>query len=115
MNLALGIENSELIRIRLQSADGKQYKPLQVPIAKEMPTSSPRFDKPSQILPENIGYLRIPRFMSGEQEFLDDLVSLMHKFRNTEGLIIDIRENFGGSPPVWPGALGARRIVLFSR
>lgn len=92
----LGIETAKHLKIELQSFDGKQHKTLEIPIADEILKLSP-FDKPSQILKENIGYLRISGSMPDSQEFLDDLVAYMHKFQNTDGLIIDIRENFGGS------------------
>jgi len=51
----------------------------------------------SRILEENIGYLRIPLWMSNEREFLDELIKYMNDFRATDGLIIDIRGIGGGS------------------
>nr|NQU94477.1 hypothetical protein [Bacteroidota bacterium] len=47
-----------------------------------------------QILPENIGYLNIQSF-SGEYSFRD-MDQIFNFFKNTTGLIIDIRHNYGG-------------------
>ena len=51
----------------------------------------------------NIGYLRLAPFMDFRQEFLDGICQNMNDFKNTQGLIIDIRGNGGG-------ASGAGRI-----
>lgn len=44
----------------------------------------------------NIGYLRIAT-MAGDSRFLARLDDVMAKFRNTRGLVIDVRGNRGGS------------------
>jgi C-terminal processing protease CtpA/Prc len=49
----------------------------------------------SRILEPNIGYLRFV-MMLAEPKFLDDLVEAMGRFTQTDGLIIDIRNNGGG-------------------
>ena len=51
---------------------------------------------PNRILDGNIGYLRVPE-MSSDPEFLTELAQAMESFRETAGLIIDVRENGGGS------------------
>ncbi|KPL06472.1 hypothetical protein AMJ85_10430 [candidate division BRC1 bacterium SM23_51] len=50
----------------------------------------------SRVLNGNIGYIRIP-FMLVEPELFQDLVDIMVKLADTVGLIIDIRDNGGGS------------------
>jgi hypothetical protein len=50
----------------------------------------------SKILEGNVGYLRISG-MESEAPFLRSLMQSMSEFRKTQGLIIDVRENGGGS------------------
>jgi hypothetical protein len=47
-------------------------------------------------LPGDIGYLKLPS-MDEEPEFLDGLVRALESFRDTQGLVIDVRGNGGGS------------------
>jgi carboxyl-terminal processing protease len=47
-------------------------------------------------LPNNIGYLRIHNFVDKE-DFKPSFESVFPKILDTAGLIIDVRENFGGS------------------
>ncbi len=50
----------------------------------------------SRLLAEhNIGYLRLPTFSTGEG--VTEINTWMHRFKNTTGLIIDLRDNNGGS------------------
>jgi len=53
------------------------------------------FDKP-KVLAENIGYLPI-KAMDGSDAYKRELMAAMASFRNTAGLIIDVRGNGGGS------------------
>jgi len=48
--------------------------------------------KKTELLDNNIGYLRIAK-MSKESDFIDEA---MHSFKDTQGLIIDVRGNGGG-------------------
>lgn len=67
---------------------------LQAPMTRSRPIYGtwPRHN--SSILDENIGYLRIER-MDGR--LLPHIRASMEAFRNTQGLIIDLRGNGGGS------------------
>lgn len=49
-----------------------------------------------QLLESNIGYLRIPE-MTSDEEFIRELANQMQKFKNSDGIVIDIRDNPGGS------------------
>lgn len=104
----LGLDNSRSVRVEMESADGLQTRKIELPLAKECPIYGfwPRPETEiknledirveSRILPQNIGYLRIIASLN-EPEFLDDLVEVMNQFNDTDGLIIDIRSNGGGS------------------
>jgi C-terminal processing protease CtpA/Prc len=52
-----------------------------------------------KILPKNIAYLKIHNFV-GTEYFKPKFDSIYAKILNTEGLIIDVRDNFGGSTPI---------------
>ena len=93
----LGLKISNLVEVELETMDGQSRRTLSVTIAEEPPKYSPWPRTKSRILAGNIGYLRIPFWMSNKQEFLDELVTYMKKFRSTRGLIIDIRGIGGGS------------------
>ncbi len=104
----LGLTKSEFIQVELESADYSSNKLIKLPLAKKGPVYGfrPRPEAEikslddvrveSRILPENIGYLRI-LIMLDNPEFLHDLVEAMNHLKDTDGLIIDIRGNSGGS------------------
>lgn len=103
----LGLGKSVSIHVELESSDGLSTRQIQLPLVKTCPiygfwprpeneiTSIKDIRPESHITKENIGYLRIPLMLS-EPEFLNDIINAMNKFRNTKGLIIDIRGNGGG-------------------
>lgn len=104
----LGLGKSVSIQVELESADGLSTKRIELPLAKKGPVYGfrPRPEAEikalndvrveSRILQENIGYLRI-LVMLDRPEFLDGIVDAMNHFKDTDGLIIDIRSNAGGS------------------
>jgi len=53
----------------------------------------------SGILPNNLGYMRLP-FMSGSKGALKWVEDRMHEFSETKGLILDLRDNGGGTRDV---------------
>jgi len=103
----LGLSKSRNIEVLLESADGLSSRRLDLPLVEERPIYGfwPRPENEiktmedarveSRILQPNIGYLRFV-MMLAEPEFLDDLIEAMGRFKNTDGLIIDIRTNGGG-------------------
>ncbi len=104
----LGLTDSGPIEVELESADGARTARIELPPEKKGPAYGfwPRPEAQirsredirveSRILPWNIGYLRIIACLA-EPKFLDDLVEAMNQFNDTDGLIIDIRSNGGGS------------------
>lgn len=50
-----------------------------------------------EVLEGNLGYLAFQEHMDDEDEFIESLHKAMGEFKNTNGLIIDIRGNGGGS------------------
>lgn len=104
----LGLADSPSVRIELESADATGTKQVTLALAKNGPVYgfwprpeselrpgiTPRVEK--RVLSGNIAYLRIISMFS-DREFLDSLIEAMTSFRNTKGLIIDLRLCNGGS------------------
>ncbi len=90
-----GREKSEKLLLGLRSPDGR-LKSLEVSVARVKPLySRSRVDRESGLLNGGIGYLRIAS-MDDSPGFLRDLRKAMDRFRETRGLIIDVRGNGGG-------------------
>lgn len=90
---ALTLPAKKAVSLTLRGEDGETtVTPLTVS-RKPMFGVWPRRD--TQLLDGNIGYLRIER-MEGDPEFLDTLDAAMQQFKNTDGLVIDVRGNGGG-------------------
>ena len=104
----LGLNDSETVQVELASTEGSRTKQKELPLTKERPIYGfwPRPESEiksledirveSRILSQSIGYLRIIACLE-ERKFLDDLIEAMNQFKDTNGLIIDIRSNGGGS------------------
>jgi hypothetical protein len=99
----LGLAPSANVRVELGSASGQSRKTLNLPLADKRPTQVRRPPgntnslPTARVLPQNIGYLQLYPIMSGEPQVQEALVAAMGTFRNTEGLIVDVRGNGGGS------------------
>ncbi|VXC33444.1 conserved hypothetical protein [Flavobacterium sp. 9AF] len=58
-----------------------------------------------EIVPHDIGYIRVPFFIGSDEDSKDYMHSLLEKMekenqKNPKGWIVDLRENFGGN--MWP-------------
>lgn len=97
----LSLPPSESLRVELESHDGQRRQTLNVELAAECPDGCwPDGDVNEpivRILEEDIGYLRIAPLMFYEQQYQEALVKGMNTLRRTRGLIIDVRDNSGGS------------------
>lgn len=61
------------------------------------------------MLENNIGYIRIAIFLDYESGWIKDIDIALKKLANTDGLIIDVRHNRGGS--VWNSDFVVRRFL----
>ncbi|MEL6853351.1 MAG: S41 family peptidase, partial [Bacteroidota bacterium] len=86
-------QGSQLL-VRLRNDQGKT-KEIQTTLS-EKPIWPPQLPAGDALLEENIGYLRLPS-MSGSDPRLEKLPERMARFKDTRGLIIDVRGNGGGS------------------
>ena len=92
----LGLKAGEVLRLELESADAKRARAVEVRITHDQPASGPWPRGGHRRLAGDVGYLRLDR-MSDRPAFLKELVEAMAGFRDTKGLILDVRGNGGGS------------------
>lgn len=91
--LELGIEPKDTLTLTLRAASGADVRDLELRLQDERPIFGVWPLEPSRLLEGDLGYLRIPA--------MDDSVgavrSSMAEFKDTRGLIVDVRANGGGS------------------
>ena len=104
----LKLENTGPVEVELESVNGTSTRQIELSLLEKCPIYGfwPRPEKQissfqdakveNRILQPNIGYIRFV-LMSAESEFLDELIDTMGRFTQTDGLVIDIRTNGGGS------------------
>ena len=92
----LGLPTSHQLRVGLASRDRTQQtvKTFDLTVDRGREVDLP--DKDCQVLGENIGYLRLATF-SGDSNATELIRQWMPKFEDTKALIIDVRNNGGGS------------------
>lgn len=98
LRAVMGLEQYKRVVYTLEDVETGSTKSFEEDVASYFPSYDER-DANGMILDNNIGYLRI-RSMNGSPEFIDRLEKLMNKFRETDGLIIDLRDNGGGTRDV---------------
>jgi hypothetical protein len=92
-----GIDDPDVVEIELESRDGSRRVTTVFEISAEPPRVEIWPDTESGFLDGNIGYLRITRWLD---EAFDEVATWMPRFAGTRGLIIDIRDNKGGTRSV---------------
>ena len=90
----LGVPNSDTVSIGLRSADGKKQCQQTHRLNQAGYSVAMLRLGHSRLLDDNIGYLRIPRM---DRRLVDITVRKIREFRDTDGLIIDVRNNAGGT------------------
>ena len=91
----LGLPAKETIQLELESKNRKSSRKLEVEVARRPPREVEFPEGNSRRIGE-VGYIRIPQ-MTGSSRFLAQLNQLMRQFKDTRGMIIDVRGNPGGS------------------
>ncbi len=91
----LGLPASESMRVELMGPKGKRST-VDLPLSSRKPIYGDWPRKASGLLVGNVGYLRIPE-MRGDDRWLASLRDWMQKFKETKGLILDVRGNGGGT------------------
>jgi hypothetical protein len=91
----LGLPHAEAVRLELSDAGGRSRE-LTVPLAERRLPDRRRGASEHRILPGNVGHIRIA-VMDDRPPAVTWLLQAMQAVRSTEGLILDIRDNGGGS------------------
>ncbi len=90
----LGLESSSDVTVELESEDGSGRTTLTFSVSDPPPSAGKWPNTQSHIMEGNIGYLRIRGWNSAAS---DEISTWMPQFQDTDGLIIDIRHNTGGT------------------
>jgi hypothetical protein len=80
--------------LELSSRDGKKTRTVKVQPTDHKPPYRQWPHSESRLLEENIGYLRLVRM---DHRAVEDVYRWMPRFRDTDGLIVDVRGNGGGT------------------
>lgn len=90
----MGVTRKDTIEVELTDPVGKARKTLTLPVATPLPVYGVWPPAGSRLLAGNIGYLRLTNMVTATS--VAELQTWMPKFRDTAGLIIDVRDNDGG-------------------
>jgi hypothetical protein len=90
----LELPASETITIGLRSADGSKRVEKKLRLTRQGYSVASIALKPTRMLDGNIGYLRIPLM---DNRLVRSVVKQIQDYRDTDGLIIDVRDNGGGT------------------
>lgn len=85
--------SSATVTLGLRSRDGQQRTEKRLRLSNSGYSLARVAQKPTRTLPENIGYLRIP---SMDRRLTAGIVRDLRGLLDTDGLIIDVRDNGGG-------------------
>ncbi len=80
--------------LELSSRDGKKTQTVKIQPSDHKPPYRQWPHSESRLLEENIGYLRLVRM---DHRAVEDVYRWMPRFRDTDGLIVDVRGNGGGT------------------
>lgn len=94
----LGLPRKDTVSLELVSADGKTKRVMDVDVARR-PARRKEFPRGESRRIGDIGYLRISQ-MTSSSRFLKGLEEWMEKFRDSKGMIIDLRGNSGGTKDI---------------
>lgn len=91
-----GLQPTATVRLELSSLDGAKTRFVELPLAARPAAPPERVRRKTGKLDGNVGYLRIAQ-MDDDAKFLNGLKAALGEFRDTRGLIIDVRGNGGGA------------------
>ncbi|MEM7384509.1 MAG: S41 family peptidase [Verrucomicrobiota bacterium] len=95
----LKLPREKTVSIVLESTDRSKSKTVSLELLDQRPRDRSFLQTKAKTLPGEIGYLPI-RSMTRNQTVLDQLDEDMASFKTTKGLIIDVRQNGGGTQDV---------------
>jgi hypothetical protein len=90
----LQIPTKDTVEIELSDYEGRTRKTVVLSVAPSLPMYGEWPRAGSRLLEGNIGYLRLPSMRAAPS--MAEIKEWMPKFRDTAGLIVDVRDNNGG-------------------
>jgi len=90
----LKLPKKDVVEVELAAKDSKNRKTLVLPVAKRFPNYGVWPGGGSRHLVGNVGYLRLSVM---DEDAVEEIKEWMPKFRDTVGLLVDVRDNGGGS------------------
>ena len=91
---ALKLPQTDTLKVELSAKDGQTHKMIALPVAKSRPVYGVWPSGGSRLLEGNVGYLRLADMEKAIS--VPEIKKWMPKFRDTAGLVIDVRDNGGG-------------------
>ena len=99
----LNLPSGEIVEVGLKSADGARHATKRLRITGQRYSVARLKLRPTRLLAGDIGYLRIPTM---DDRLVEPVVRQVKSFQDTKGLIIDVRDNGGGTYGVMRGIYG---------
>jgi len=90
----LGLARKDSVELELAAADGTARKALTLPVATSAPSYGTWPRGGSRVVDGTVGYLRLPTMVQSTS--VQEIKRWMPAFRETVGLIVDVRDNNGG-------------------
>jgi hypothetical protein len=99
----LGLAASETVTIGLTSADGGIHATQHLRVTNQGYSVAQVRARPTRLLEGNIGYILIPVM---DDRLVESVAASITSFRDTKGLILDVRNNGGGTYGLMRGVYG---------
>jgi len=90
----MGLPSTDRVKVALASEDGSETREVDLPVASAGPRRGPWPATRSAVIDGNVGYLRLASMNAAA---VNEVATWMPQFRETRGLIVDVRGNGGGS------------------
>jgi len=90
----MNVPQRDSVDVELLSADSRTRRTVTLAAASTLPTYGVWPRGGSRLLGNGVGYLRLPNMIKASSEA--EITQWMPQFRNTIGLIVDVRDNDGG-------------------
>jgi C-terminal processing protease CtpA/Prc len=90
----MSLPKRDTVEVELAGPDAKARRTLRLRVATSSPSYGTWPQAGSRVLEGNVGYLRLASM--GQESSVREIKGWMPKFRDTGGLIVDVRDNSGG-------------------
>jgi hypothetical protein len=90
-----GIDDPDVVEVELESEDGSSRVTTMIDVDEDYPAYDQWPSTQSGFIDGNIGYLRLTRWF--DEGALDEINTWMPQFADTRGIIVDLRDNRGGT------------------